>query len=75
MSKFQDQILKSLRELGEPIDVLNIDFSHHVPKLLRSWADQIESGEISVKKAVLTFDAANSPDLQSIEIITTNKLA
>lgn len=75
MSKYQDEILSKLCEIGKPIDVVNIDFSHHVPKLLRSWADQIESGEISIKNAVLTIDAAKSPDLQTINIVTTNQLA
>lgn len=72
MEDFSEKILNQLRSVGKPIDVVNVDFSHHVPTLLRSWAAEIESGDISVKQAVVIIDAL-SPDLQKINLVMTNK--
>ncbi|RZS31045.1 hypothetical protein [Corticibacter populi] len=74
MSDFRDEFAKRLQGFGKPIDVLNINFSAHTAKMLRTWADQIEAGEISVRSAVLTYEPDTSPDLQKITLVTTTKI-
>ncbi len=73
MNKHQEKILALLQKTmgtNPQRQLLEIDFIAHVPKMLRTWADKIESGEITSKSATILYDY-NSPDIQKISIVTT----
>jgi len=72
MSEFRDHLLLKMAMLGRPIDNLTIDFSGHVPTILRKLADQIEENEIQVRRAIIS-SRADAPDLQNIDLVTTTK--
>ena len=72
-SQFRDNIRKYLNAIGKPIDVLEINFAHHVPKMLRAWADQIENEQILVKNATVTIEVDTDPFIQKIELITSRE--
>lgn len=68
MKDTQQQLLQMISGLGTPIEILSIDFSAHVPKMLRDFADRIENNQMAVEKAVFIVDKCE-PHLQKIELI------
>ena len=53
---------KQLQAMGRDIDVINFSLGVHTPKILRSLADDIESGKIEVKESKVTVEFDKDPD-------------
>ncbi|MNY89385.1 hypothetical protein D3C78_56760 [compost metagenome] len=64
------EIQKQLQAVGRNIDVLNLSLGVHTPKILRSLADDIESGKIEVNESKLTINALQDPKAQTLTLTT-----
>ena len=61
---------KQLQAMGRDIDVINFSLGVHTPKILRSLADDIESGKIEVKESKVTVEFDKDPDVQTLKLTT-----
>lgn len=69
MSDSRKRLIEEIASIGKPVDILSVNLENHAPKMLRAWADAIESGEVTVTKAVMTVELDVDPDLKNINLI------
>jgi hypothetical protein len=56
-----------------PINILEISLGKSSAKMLRDFADQIEAGQIELQEAKLIVDVELTPNLQTLQVITTRR--